>query len=371
MQERHNTSKGYTIPCSTRQSVQGLRTVLLTGLVILMVHGPRARGALGDTVITPFRGGAAGAYTFTFDDGAAGQWQHAVPILNEHCIHGTFFLVGETVKEYYGTTARIHVPQMLSIAAAGHEIGSHTYHHYVPPYAGPLTCMTDAEVHAEMAMNQEYFAKWGITAASMAYPAAATDARVQLIVGQYAEFARAGYPRTTNSSTWKDLNPLDLRWSSLSTDHFECVGQAINTNTWAIGVFHEIGYGGGPSVETFDAFVSQVVDRRDAGTLWVDTIRDVGGYLRERSDAIVTKRYDAGTQTILVLLTMPEKYPHTIVPLTLRTRIDGYVVKTVNQAEWPLTFDVINDGTGTVVQYDAVPDGGGVEIALTSPPKGP
>jgi hypothetical protein len=219
-----------------------------------------------------------------------------------------------------------------------------------------------------MSLNQKFFNSYGINPISMAYPYSATNERVQAIVGQYIEFARDGYPMVTNSSSWDELNPLDLKWSSGGNGgHYACVDIAVATGTWAIGVFHQVGQvgvEGGPTVEEFSALVNYIAARRDAGELWVDTVKEIACYIRERSAAIITKRYDTGTKTIKVGLQVGLSYPY-IVPLTLRTNINDYFVKSINQSEMPISYEVINDEAGRVVQYNIIPGGGNVTIELT------
>ena len=172
--------------CRTHGRVRHVQSLFVASALILLVHGHvvRTEGALADTYVTTFRGGAPGAYTFTFDDGAVGQWQYAVPTLKGYDMHGTFFLMGASVEAWYSTIGRIHVPEVLSMVAAGHEIGSHTYNHL------SLITLDDAGIHSQMALNQDFFKQLGIDIVSMAYPYSTTDTRVQSIVGQYVEFAR-------------------------------------------------------------------------------------------------------------------------------------------------------------------------------------
>lgn len=344
--------------CVAEENIKPLRKLLLPVLLVLFGAAAQTEGALFDTYITEWRGGAEGAYSFTFDDGAMGQFQYAVPILNEHNIHATFFLIGASVKAWYGTPGRVHVPQMISMASAGHEIGNHTYSH------PRLTELSDEDIHLEMLLTQEFFNNWGLNPVSLAYPYSDTDDRVRSIVGQYMKFARDGYPMLTNSSSWDELNPLDLRWSSKSTDHYPCIDLAVSSGTWAIGVFHAIGIGSGPTVEEFETFVKYVATLRDAGELWVDTVREIACYTRERSSATITSNYSAETRTITVGLQVGLGYPY-IVPLTLRTDVNGYYVKSISQSEMPISYEVVNDEASRLVQYDVVPDGGDVTIELT------
>ncbi len=350
---------------SWRKKAGCLWGTLLTVLVVLGAFTPKTRGEMGKTYITEWRGGATGSYCFTFDDGMDGQWQYAAPILDKKSVRATFFLNGAAVDAWYSPnhTKYIHVPQMLRIAAAGHEIASHTYNHL------NLPTLDDADVHAQMALDQEYFINHGFRPYSFAYPFAASNPRVREIVGQYVEFARDGYPMVTNSGSWDELDPLDLRWSSRADDHYVCVDLAIATGTWAIGVFHKIGqasHKNEPSVDEFSAFVDYVSACRDAGDLWVDTLGHIGSYIRERYVAAITERYDAETKTIYIYPKVGLGYPY-IVPLTFRTRIDGYDVKAIHYNMLPLEYEVTKDESGRLVQYDAIPDAGEIRIELMEP----
>lgn len=126
----------------------------------------------------------------------------------------------------------------------------------------------------------------------------------------------------------------------------------------------QVGVQGVPTAEEFSTFVKYVVTLRDAGVLWIDTVKNVASYIRERSIATVRPRYDAEANTIKVSLKVGLAYPY-IVPLTLRTSIGDYFVESISQAEMPISYKLLDDQTGTLVQYDVVPDGGEVTIRLT------
>jgi hypothetical protein len=125
-----------------------------------------------------------------------------------------------------------------------------------------------------------------------------------------------------------------------------------------------VGVDGVPTPEEFSTLVRYVVTLRDAGVLWVDTVKEVASYIRERSIATARPRYDAEANTIKVFLRVGLTYPY-VVPLTLRTSIGDYFVQSISQSQMPISYKVLNDQTGTLVQYDVVPDGGDVTIQLT------
>ncbi len=332
---------------------------MLAFAIILSLTGSPSRAAPGVTTILTWRAGAQGAYSFTFDDGATGQSQYAVPALNARHMHGTFFLTGASVEAWYSTVGRFHVPQVLAAVAGGHEIGCHTYSH------PRLNELSDADIHTQMRLNRDYFKQWGIDLISMSYPHSATSGRVQSIVGQYVEFARGGYPMINNSAAWAEITPLDLRWSSHDADHRACIDRAVATGTWAIGVFHQVGGSQeGPSREEFCRLVDYVARLRDDGKLWVETLTTIACYIRERSVAKLKYRYDASANAITVTLAVAMGHPY-VKPLTLKTAVDERDVKSVDQAGMPIAYRTVEAGPDRWLQYDAIPDAGPVTIVLS------
>jgi peptidoglycan-N-acetylglucosamine deacetylase len=74
----------------------------------------------------PWPAGYLGAVTLSFDDGHPSQLTHALPILDEYDLKGTFYLYprGNTEGEW-----RDHLAPWVSVSAAGHEIGNHSLSH--------------------------------------------------------------------------------------------------------------------------------------------------------------------------------------------------------------------------------------------------
>jgi peptidoglycan/xylan/chitin deacetylase (PgdA/CDA1 family) len=69
----------------------------------------------------------------TFDDGSAGQFSAALPILRRHRFVATFFVMTVVLDRPGWLTRR----QVRALARAGMTIGAHTWdHHAVPGYAG-------------------------------------------------------------------------------------------------------------------------------------------------------------------------------------------------------------------------------------------
>jgi peptidoglycan/xylan/chitin deacetylase (PgdA/CDA1 family) len=69
----------------------------------------------------------------TFDDGSAGQYSHALPLLRRHHFVATFFVMTVVLDKPGWLTS----DQVRRLDRAGMTIGPHTYdHHAVPQYSG-------------------------------------------------------------------------------------------------------------------------------------------------------------------------------------------------------------------------------------------
>src|SRR5205807_7740733 len=83
------------------------------------VHHPTAH-ALG-RVAAPFPGGARVALSLSFDDAFASQLDVAVPMLEAHGLHATFYVLPARVRR--------SPDRWRAVSDRGHEIGSHTATH--------------------------------------------------------------------------------------------------------------------------------------------------------------------------------------------------------------------------------------------------
>jgi len=108
-----------------------LAAVLLSGVLPVKAEAP-AR-------IARFSGDRAAAISYTFDDGIRDQYTLAVPMLDEVGFKGTFFVIPNSVvatveeaekkKDAKRAWGSITWDELRKMAAAGHEIGSHTWSH--------------------------------------------------------------------------------------------------------------------------------------------------------------------------------------------------------------------------------------------------
>jgi peptidoglycan/xylan/chitin deacetylase (PgdA/CDA1 family) len=174
-----------------------------------------AQAKVGQVRALPWRGGAKGAFSLSFDDGMISQVQHAVPILDQHQFKATFFPITSALAEkgkepdwYFGTWEAF-----LALGQAGHELGSHTVNH---PHLAQMLAGSPRDANtienelwnAALTLEQ----KTGKPVRSFAYPFGEYDDRVLRAVGQLHLVGR-GVSGLANTSS---ANLLAMDASSFS-----------------------------------------------------------------------------------------------------------------------------------------------------------
>ncbi|SNS67889.1 Polysaccharide deacetylase [Geodermatophilus saharensis] len=90
--------------------------------------------SLAELVRAHDRGTAAGLVGLTFDDGYTDFLEHAAPVLARHGMTGTVYVVAGRLagRNEWDDGPRLDLLDaggVRAVAAAGHEVGSHTLHH--------------------------------------------------------------------------------------------------------------------------------------------------------------------------------------------------------------------------------------------------
>lgn len=101
----------------------------------------------------PWPGGREGAVSLTFDDGLSSHLSLAHPILADHDLLGTFYVIPAGEDE---VAWRAGLAPWRPVAAAGHEIGNHSLTHtcsrnHAGVAGGGVEAMTLGELEAELA----------------------------------------------------------------------------------------------------------------------------------------------------------------------------------------------------------------------------
>lgn len=201
----------------------------------------------------PWPNGCQGALSLTFDDGLSSQLEIAVPALNEHGLHATFYFCPN------GDDWRSNLSSWREVAEAGHEIGNHSLTHPCScnftgdPNSRGLENMTLEEVESDILEAQfrlktaiPYQKHW-----TFAYPCwqefvgkGKTRKSYVPIVARYFIAAR-GLGEWANAPAVCDLHYL-WSWSVHRMNGAQLIGLAIRAATqgrWGIMTFHGIHQG--------------------------------------------------------------------------------------------------------------------------------
>jgi peptidoglycan/xylan/chitin deacetylase (PgdA/CDA1 family) len=137
-------------------------TILLLGM--LGPFAAAARAATPPTVVS-----------LTFDDSVLDQYTNALPALQSHNMHGTFYVL----PGYIGiNSGYMTLPDVQAVYNAGNEIAGHTVLH---PF---LTQVGTDEATREICQSRNTLLNWGFPVTNFAYPYSDYNSTVEGIVQQ-------------------------------------------------------------------------------------------------------------------------------------------------------------------------------------------
>jgi peptidoglycan/xylan/chitin deacetylase (PgdA/CDA1 family) len=227
--------------------------------------------------------------SLTFDDGFRCQFEKAVPILNNHQLPATFFLIAnrdETHDRWAGHTSdwwKINwrgddVAMLKQLLREGHEIGSHSVTHH-PQF---MQSQPDVEARDSKRMIEEWI---GTPVTSFCYPFYRSHAYLAAAVRNAAyEQARGGgsspnyRPQASYYAVGQDetLDKFSVDCREISKS--ENVRAWIQPGRWHVLTYHGIGQqkdGWEPiPVEEFSRQMTELAMLRDSNAVEVLTFKD-------------------------------------------------------------------------------------------------
>jgi peptidoglycan/xylan/chitin deacetylase (PgdA/CDA1 family) len=234
---------------------------------------------------TPFLDGKRAALSITFDDGWASQLDVAVPMLDQHALRATFYVLPTRIGPRADDWRRV---------AATHEIGGHSAVHPVPagrhgPGDTTLEMYTTARMKAELSRADEQIeAMLGVRPQTFAYPAGFTYVGEGVRAASYVPVVARRY---VAGRAYRSEFANDPEWcvfAQLQASHVDgldgadliaLVDAAIEDGRWLVLVAHEID-GTGPwslSSRALDELCAHAARRSD---LWVAPVLDAARHLR-------------------------------------------------------------------------------------------
>ena len=261
-----------------------------------------------ETSVALWQGDKQGAVSITFDDGLPSQFDNAFPLLQQHGLKGTFFIISNDIDP----------DGVGSLVIDGQEIGSHSVSH---PH---LTQLEPWEQDVEMSHSQSTLQNLtGQEVAIFAYPYGDYNAGVISIADDYFIAAH-----TTNSNALNGSSPsfyeLNVIWPNEAGEANvipylkDFVDLAVAENKWAIEMFHSIGYPGGydnVSSEALSAHMDYLVANEP--NIWAAPMGTVSEYIYERDAASITTIFqDSGMIRLDLQCGLDNRFD---TPLTLLT----------------------------------------------------
>ena len=176
--------------------------------------------------------------SLTFDDGSQADYDYALPILNAMGFKSTQYIPTAGLSPHTDSFL-MTVEEITTMAAQGHEIGSHSINH------PDLTTVDDATLKDELVKPKALLENiTGITSVvNFAYPFGAYDDRV--ITAMKAAGYRSGRSVEDGYNTKFDLEPYDIRDQNMLTtttqaDFESWVDYARDHRYWLVITYHEV-----------------------------------------------------------------------------------------------------------------------------------
>jgi peptidoglycan/xylan/chitin deacetylase (PgdA/CDA1 family) len=280
---------------------QGVRTLQNNGLSVDNIEIPK------------WFNNAAAAIALTFDDGFKAHYDYAFPILEKYNIKGTFYVNSGYLKNkgqlQLGRGG--YWEDFAEMAAAGHEIGSHSVKHL------DLTSLTAENLHNELANDKAVIESKIKTQKCLthAYPSSRFNQTVRDTASHYFLAARQGGKVGANNSslsqndwmgvwsnalTWGTSRNLLNEMSVAMTNENEIVNQLITTEKFGIYCIHEVlpfeklntTTSWEPcTTEWLEEICKFLDERRNTKEVWPTTLVNITRYSRMRDQLEATNIY--------------------------------------------------------------------------------
>jgi peptidoglycan/xylan/chitin deacetylase (PgdA/CDA1 family) len=225
--------------------------------------------------------------SLTFDDGLRCQFERAVPILEQHGFHATFFLVANTDPIHtdgfqHPAWRKVNwsaddIQSLKGMIQQGHEIGAHSMTHRYPSLDQNPKFETEGSKQWIGGRLEEEIS-------SYAYPFThVTDLIKASVINAGYRQARSGAKGAYySSSSPPDFFNVDCRLITQNED----VSTWVQTKCWHVLMFHGIGtwYDGWEPITT-EQFARQMADlakRRDSGNVEVVTFKEGANRLLQK-----------------------------------------------------------------------------------------
>ncbi|RFZ94475.1 hypothetical protein D0C36_02695 [Mucilaginibacter conchicola] len=315
--------------------------------------------------IAPWFNNKKAAVTLTLDDGPAGQFTVALPLLIQHHINATYFVTVNTINKQLKNWDLVN-----RAAMAGNEIANHcvTHPHFLKIPIDSVAIenassnhLIDCYVPSQKVITQAYpFGDGGgITAKDSAIRKVAAKYFIGARATQNRPYAFNRYDFAKTNDDYYNVNSAMIADSASMTDFGKYIDQTIAAGGWFCPTYHGVADGWIITPEAvFRKHLDEIESRRPQ--LWIATFKDVIKYHRERNSASLKLLNKSASVWKLVLKdTLDNKvYDH---PLTVNLRIPkGKMVKAISRKGKTISYQTNADG----ITFNAVPSAVPINISF-------
>ncbi len=336
------------------------------------------------------------AFSLTFDDGLLSQSENVRPILNQYGFKGTFYVLPPYLTETlpgiwrYGTW-----PAFQSMAAEGHEIGSHTMNHDSLPTLPWGDTSTEGTLLYELYQSKIFIEQKipNQKCISLNYPYTIHNSIVDSAASLFYENGRTLGQVPNDSSLskaeWFGLNAkvvlFDMPRNSVDDDldelftFLDWTQNSINQHKWGMIIIHDVvpisqlpdlvnqGIYEPISNEWLTSLCDFLWARSLSKEVWVETVGNITRYIKQR-DAAQYQVIWASDQLIEITLTDNLSNEIFNYPLSAYIKVPGdwnYV--RLQQGDFVDTLEVIEKDVDWVVLAKVTPDKGLIRLTPIFP----
>ncbi len=315
--------------------------------------------------IAPYKDDHVAALCYTFDDGIQDQFSLAVPLLESHGFHGTFFIIPSRVVDTDAQVAAkkpgdwggVTWTRLREVAAHGHEIASHSWSHPNLRTSDATTVAFEI-AHADEVLHE----KLGIFPLTFCYPGnGATDDIQNLVLKNHLADRNGGVhlPSIGTPARFSDYQMIGFGGKDFTLEKANAAAdQLIKEGKWATTVIHAIETGYAPfSAKILSDHFDYVKTLQDK--IWVDTFANVAGYVRQRMVAKISLAAHTSNSVTFTLTAELPPPPTGITfppaPLTLRVIVPGATSATAARNGHPLPVTLRPDRILLTAEPDPAP----------------
>jgi peptidoglycan/xylan/chitin deacetylase (PgdA/CDA1 family) len=179
------------------------------------------------------------AASFSFDDFPRSAWEIGGPILERHGAKATYYAAGTYCGQTVDGIDYFDEPMLREVAAAGHELGCHSYSHEPCPQVADVLLSDDLERNA-IFLEETLGADPAV--ASFAYPYGAACARTKRLMGERFPASRGIHPGVNGAATdLSQLKAIPLERRSWRADRVQrWIHEAYEARGWLVFFSHDV-----------------------------------------------------------------------------------------------------------------------------------